>query len=352
MASLVVELAGTGRCWNAVLVPDVGGEDPLLRDSLRAAADVFGPLPAVPLYDPRLPAVLVKRVTELKIDLVHSHLSTANIASRAAATCAGRPHMATIHTMPGPAAEDTALRSFVDGWSSWLSKLLVAPSRQIADAYHDAYRLPRGRLRVVPNAPRVHAPPPGFDRDRLRDELGGPGAETLVVVLARLQPEKGIGDLIDAMAQVAGGVRVAIAGAGPAEQDLRDRIAAAGLGGRVRLLGHRSDVGALLAAADVFCLPSRHEGLPLSLLEAMRVGLPSVATRVGGIPAVVEDGVTGLLVAPADPDSLARALTALATDPATAGRIGAAGREIVTREFDLEAVADAYAGLYEELLAG
>jgi len=352
MTSLVQELASTDLSWNAVFVPEVDGADPQLVELARRSAAVFGWLPATPLYDPRLPFALLRRATELKVDVIHSHLSTANIASRAAAVIAGIPHVTTLHTMPGPGIEDTRLRASVDGWSAWLSRALVAPSEEIASAYSEAFRIPRRRLRVIPNAPRRFPAPADFDRAAFRRDIAGEGAQSIVVALARLQPEKGIDDLIDAVALLPAdmsGVRVVVAGAGPEEDRLRSRVVAVGLAERIHLLGHRSDIGSLLAAADIFCLPSRHEGLPVSLLEAMQAGLPCLATRVGGIPTVVEDGRDGLLVDAGDPEDLALSLARLAADPEWAHRLGAEAQATVERRFNLEAVASAYAGVYRGL---
>jgi glycosyltransferase involved in cell wall biosynthesis len=239
-----------------------------------------------------------------------------------------------------------------DGWSSWLSRRLVAPSPEIADAYRRAFHLPEKKMRVIPNAPAAAPPPPGFDRNAFRSSLLGADGTHLVVTVARLQPEKGIGDLVDATARIADelpGLRVLVAGAGPEEQALRERITGAGLDGVVTLLGARSDVGQLLAAADAFCLPSRHEGLPISLLEAMSAGIPCVATRVGGIPGLVVDGEHGLLVPAADVGALAGALSTVLSEPETAARIGRQGQALVEQRYGLSAVAGAYADLYDEL---
>lgn len=308
--------------------------------------------PATPLYDPRTPFALARGIASHRIQVVHSHLSTANIASRAAAVSLLRPHMTTVHTIPGPTAEDSRSRALVDGWSAWLSRRLVAPSPEIADAYMRAFHLPKARMRVIPNAPAASAPGRGFDREAVRRELIGPDGTHLVVAVARLQPEKGIDDLVGAASLLRDrlpGLRIVVAGSGPEEAFLQDRIASEGLAGTFELLGTRSDVGALLAAADAFCLPSRHEGLPISLLEAMDAGLPCVATRVGGIPGLVTDGVDGVLVEPSDRTALASALEDVLGDPLLAARLGSRGRRLVGERYGLATVAGAYADLYDEL---
>jgi len=147
-----------------------------------------------------------------------------------------------------------------------------------------------------------------------------------VLAAGRLTGQKELGTLLDAAVSwrdLDPRPQVAIAGDGPLEGELRAR--AAGLGVDAAFLGHRGDVGRLLAAAAVFVLPSRWEGQPLVLQEALRAGVPIVATRVGGIPGLVGDDAA-LLVAPGDAAALAAAVRAVLTDPALAGRLRAAAR--------------------------
>jgi glycosyltransferase involved in cell wall biosynthesis len=353
LAALVRQLRRSGRSWNAVCVPDSGDADPGLVGLVREHADEFRWLPAVPLYDPRLYLALGRALGATRAEVVHSHLSTANVASRAVAFPLRRPHVATIHTVPGPTAEDSRLRAWADGWSAWLSRRLVAPSAEVADAYRAAFHLPAARMRVIPNVPAAEAPAGGFDREALRREIGGEDVEHLVLAVARLQPEKGIDDLVSAAAALRTrlpGMRVAVAGSGPEEEALRTHIESAGLAGSFSLLGSRSDVGALLAAADAFCLPSRHEGLPISLLEAMQAGLVCVATRVGGVPGVIADGVDGVLVEPDDPEGLALALERVLRDPDAGKAMGAKARALVGERYAVDAATAAYADIYDELV--
>lgn len=353
LAALVRELRRSGRSWNAVCVPRASDADPGLVERVREHADELRWLPSGPLYDPRLYLALGRVMRDARADVVHSHLSTANVASRAIALPMRRPHVTTVHTVPGPTAEDSRLRAFADGWSSWLSRRVVAPSAEVADAYRAAYRLPASHMRVIPNVPAAEPPANGFDREALRREVGGEGVELLVIAVARLQPEKGIDDLVSAAAALRPhlpGLRVAVAGSGPEEAALRARIEDAGLAGSFSLLGSRSDVGALLAAADAFCLPSRHEGLPLSLLEAMQAGLACVATRVGGVPGVIADGVDGVLVEPDDPDALAEALGGVLRDGDRRRAMGAKARDLVRERYAASAAAAAYADVYDELV--
>ena len=148
-----------------------------------------------------------------------------------------------------------------------------------------------------------------------------------------------------------GSARATVVGDGPQREDVADEIRRLGAEGTVDLAGERDDVADVLAAADVFVLPTLSEGLPMSVLEAMAAGLPVVAAAVGGVPELVDDGETGLLVPPGRPDALAAALGRLAADPALRRRLGAAGRRRAEAHFDIEACRRAHVELYRELLA-
>ncbi|HUT77240.1 MAG TPA: glycosyltransferase family 4 protein [Polyangia bacterium] len=186
-------------------------------------------------------------------------------------------------------------------------------------------------------------------RGEIRRELGL-GDDLAVLSLGRLVPIKGVDVLIDALAGIPG-IALVVAGDGPERDRLESTAASRGI--PTRFLGtvdprRRAE---LLAAADAFALPSRvlsggrHEGLPLALLEAMAVGLPMVATRTGGVPEVVEDGVSGLLIPPDDPGALRDALGRLAGSPALRASLGDAARPVgAARDWD------ALAPLYERLL--
>jgi glycosyltransferase involved in cell wall biosynthesis len=131
---------------------------------------------------------------------------------------------------------------------------------------------------------------------------------------------------------------------------LRRMTVELGLADRVQFLGWRPDVADVLQAADVVTLPSRAEGLPLAVLEAMACARPVVATPVGGVPDAVVDEQTGLLIPPDDPDRLAAAILRLLRDRSLARRMGAAGRRRVEESFSLDSFASGVAAVYRELL--
>ena len=144
-------------------------------------------------------------------------------------------------------------------------------------------------------------------------------------------------------------LRLAIIGDGPLLGGLRERVAAAGVAGLVWMPGARNDIPEILRSFSVFALPSIAEGTPGSILEAMATGLPVVATRVGGIPAVVLHEETGLLVPPRDPEALAQALGRYCNDTQLAARHGRAGRNRVERHYAMSSMVSAYTDLYDSL---
>jgi glycosyltransferase involved in cell wall biosynthesis len=169
--------------------------------------------------------------------------------------------------------------------------------------------------------------------------------------VGRLRAPKDFLTLVRAVALLEpGSVRLRIAGDGPDRAALAGEIEHLGLGEMVELLGTRTDVAELLAAAHVFVLSSDSEGLPMSVLEAMAAGVPVVATAVGGIPELVADGETGRLVPPRDPAALAAALAAVSADPELRERMGDDGRARAEREFSLAEFRRAHLDVYRAAL--
>jgi len=204
-------------------------------------------------------------------------------------------------------------------------------------ALYGSYGFDASRIRVIPSAVTPMLPASG---EGVRARYGIRDGEVLVTCLARLVERKGHDDLIRAQS----GLRLLFVGDGPYRRRLEGRGAI--------LAGARRDVPEILAASDIVALPSRFgEGCPNALLEAMAAGKPVVAARTGGIPEVVIDGETGILVPPEDPGALRDALLRLAGDAALRARMGAAGRERVAREFSVPKLVQSYEALYSELTA-
>jgi glycosyltransferase involved in cell wall biosynthesis len=230
---------------------------------------------------------------------------------------------------------------------------VIASAASVRDFYvHQVHADPR-KVEVIYNAVDFAQARPTESREAIRMALGIPVQAQLAGTIARLTEQKGHRFLFDAMATSPGlaAVHVLVIGGGELGEELERRAAAAGLAGRVHFAGPRRDLGNLLNAMDVFVLPSLWEGLPLSLVLAMGAGLPAIATAVAGIPEVIDDGRTGLLVPPADPVSLGSALTRVFHDAELRARLGRDARASVLPRFGVDQYVTAVVGLYDRLTA-
>jgi glycosyltransferase involved in cell wall biosynthesis len=224
----------------------------------------------------------------------------------------------------------------------------IAVSREVADRLHTDLHLPRQKIQVIHNCISLQVlnqiPSPD-----LRATFTCGRDVPIIFTTARLEEQKGIAYLMDAAVRLPDVVFL-VAGEGSLRSGLENQIQEGGLVDRVHLLGHREDVADLLAICDVFILPSLSEGLPLSVLEAMAVGKPVIATAIGGTNEVVADGKTGLLVPPADPDALADAIRSLLVDPMWAEQLAVQGQTCVREEFSAEVMTRRVVDVYRELL--
>jgi glycosyltransferase involved in cell wall biosynthesis len=284
-------------------------------------------------------------------DLVQTHLLYSNVVGTLAAHNAGIPVVATLHQSSPALRRFERERELIEAIAlRRRATRVVAVGRTIADVYRR--RLGGVPVDVVSNPVATAEPVAAKTRDAVRVELLGERAGPLVVAIGRLVPVKGLDDLITAFRDVAKrhpGAVLAIAGKGPMRATLEAHVRAMGLDGSVRLLGIRTDVPALLAAADLFVMSSRSEGLPLALLEAMYAGKAVVATSVGGVPEVVRSGENGLLVSPGSDTELADAIATLARSAELRNRLGAAARETIEGGFTEAAYLESLSALYVEL---
>jgi glycosyltransferase involved in cell wall biosynthesis len=185
-------------------------------------------------------------------------------------------------------------------------------------------------------------------RTRARTELGLADGELLFLTVANLRPEKGYDVLLEAtriISESALPIRVAAVGRGPLKSVLHARHHDLALGDRFQFLGQRDDVLELLAGADAFVLASRHEGLPVALMEATSVGLPIIAPSIGGVPEVLENEVDAILVPPGDARLLAEAMKRMASDPQLRERLGHRAR-LKSSTFDISAANRAVGDIY------
>ncbi len=223
----------------------------------------------------------------------------------------------------------TALRVLADA----SAHAVIANSVAVHDAWCARAPRLRERLHVVPNGIELPADGPGAQR--------AAGAPVSIVCVANLIHYKGHDVLVEAAARIGGDRpwRLSLVGEGPQRSSIERAVERLGLGDRVRLLGLRADVDAILRDADIAVLASRTEGLPNAVMEAMARGLPVVATDVGGVAELLGSGA-GTIVAVDDPDALARALRALVEAPDLRRRQGEEGRRVIGERFSLEAMRD------------
>jgi glycosyltransferase involved in cell wall biosynthesis len=284
---------------------------------------------------------LARLFREWEPDVVHAHNTKPLIYCGPAARLAGVPSI--VYTRHGQ-------RQGARPGETLLYRLTVPTAHRAVCVSEDGARLalregvPAGRVRTIWN---------GIDTSRF--VFAGPTAEGPAVMVGRLSPEKNVDTLLRAAAIVVRDrpdFRLDIAGDGPCLTDLQQLARGLNLGTHVRFLGEVRDVPSLLARASLSVLPSLTEGISLTLLEAMARGLPVVATRVGGNPEVVVDGETGILVPPASPEDMARAILRVYGDPGLGRRMGAAARRRVESYFDARRMVGRYEELYFETLQG
>ncbi|MFN8435223.1 MAG: glycosyltransferase family 4 protein [Anaerolineales bacterium] len=190
-----------------------------------------------------------------------------------------------------------------------------------------------------------------IDRETVREKLGLKKDDIFFLVVGRLVYEKGHEFLVEAMAEVVRDETHAIAGicgAGPLQEALQSQIEKLNIQANMKLLGQWDSIPEILAAADVFVLPSRWEGLPMALLEGMMAGLPVIATRVEGVDEVVQPGIHGLLVPLESPAELAKAILQLLRSPQDRQRMGIAAKERVLSSYTTDRMCEAYLQVIEQ----
>jgi glycosyltransferase involved in cell wall biosynthesis len=286
-----------------------------------------------PLAHLRAFCSLVALLRAERPDLVHAHMPISGFLARLAARIAGVPKVAyTCHGFLFNHAASSLPRRLVSFVMEWTAARVTDVFLTVSEAEaRDARRLHIARhAEAVRNGrdPAVFRPDPAA-RARIRGELGVPPDRVVIIAVSRLVWHKGYPELAAAMRAVPDAELWVVGERLDSDRgaDMAALLRAAGLGSRLRMLGYRSDIPALLAAADIFTLPSRFEGLPMSVIEAMLTGLPVVASNVRGPAEQVVDGVTGLSVPPGDAAALGAALGRLVRDLALRRRMGEAGRQ-------------------------
>jgi sugar transferase (PEP-CTERM/EpsH1 system associated) len=278
---------------------------------------------------------------EVRPDIVHTHNSYPHFYGTFAARWAGVP--AVIHTRHGRRIGTTRNAR----WQFWLAAQFADRIVAVSD---DAAQLCRQHECLGPR--KVQRIWNGINLDRFR--YHGPVSEPVAISVARLSPEKDFPTLLKATslaARLVPNFRLLLVGDGPERPMLEELARDLKIADRVQFLGERNDVPDLLAQAGFFVSASLTEGVSLTLLEAMAVGLPVLATAVGGNPEVVADGITGHLVPSADPDALAAGIVRLCRDQQRWDELGRQGRRRVEECFNIRHMLRDYETLYGQVLA-
>jgi glycosyltransferase involved in cell wall biosynthesis len=295
-------------------------------------------------------APVVRALRSFVPDLVHAHSTKAGFATRLCAAILG--FKAVVFTSHGWAFNEAETEwkrrayEFAERYAAKVTTKIICVSE-----YHRslALRCNVGRpdqLVVIPNGidPGLF---PGAKGDEIRKEFSLNG-HAVIVVVSRLAPPKDFTTLLKAATLLPDKCKLLIVGDGELRQKTEGLIKDLGLGSKVTLTGNRTDIPDFLSASDVFALSSLSEGLPITIIEAMMSALPVVATNVGGVPELVDEGA-GILVPPGAPEMLAKAITSLVADPDMRKAMGQSGRQRALEHFTLDRMLTATEMLYEDL---
>ncbi|MGC9665573.1 glycosyltransferase [Planosporangium sp. 12N6] len=278
-----------------------------------------------------------RHLRALRPDVCHAFLYTCNTLVLPLAWLARVPLRVAGRRGPDPELKGLRHRT-VEAIGRRAASVHLCNSRAGAAEVVSAEGVPASRVLVIANGVEI----PEAVAQAARQPAHG-------VVVAQLRPGKGHEDLLAALASLPAPPRVCLIGDGPQRRAIEEQVDRLGLAGVVQLAGERSDVRELLPAYQFAMLPSHGEGLPNAVLEAMAAGLPVIATAVGGVPDVVVDGVTGILVPPRAPDALAVAIAQLADDPDLRVRLGAAARA-AAMDFSVPACVNRHEAIYRQWL--
>ena len=339
-----IRLAPKGGYEAGICVFEAGGV--LEGKALELEGKLYH-LPKREGFDPSAVFRLHKLCRETGINVLHSH----NFASWLYGGIARRfiPGIRHIHTEHS-GVEPSPRRFFLERRLTQMTDVVVAVSKGVKRYMVDRVGIPANKVRIVYNGVDLNR----FTynegtRSKIRSELSISTDDVVAGVVARLVPVKGHGFLLEAMrilSEKAPPLRLMIVGDGDLRKELEQKTAVMGLSNRVSFLGERQDIPQIMSAMDMYVLPSESEGMNLTLLEAMSIGLPVVARDVGGNSEVVCHGETGLLVSSRDVKQFAEGLMRMAEGREERKQMGLAGQQRVRSQFDQTLTISTYLGLY------
>lgn len=348
---VVVDLAlHLSRDDYRVVVVYLQGDGELRPELLDAGIEVIR-LPDRAKVDPRTCWAVYRLLKECGIDILHAHIPRPAFWGLMAARAAAVPirifteHNVQVYSSPLTYLYPAIVRLATD---------IVCVSDRARDSIQQRYPKIDDKLVTIRNGIQVDRVTPRQDIGAVRKELSLPEDAPVICHVANMYARKAQDQLLQAFSLTKRSVpnsKLLMVGSGPLYTELRSLAKSLHIDDDVVFAGVRDDVPDLLAASDVFALSSHHEGLPITILEAMAAGLPVVTTDVGGCAEAVQDGITGLVVPPNSPQLLAEAMMWILGDPSMGGRMGAAGRDRVAKHFSVDRFVEQHEHLYETALA-
>ena len=337
----------------------VGSGDVLLDAARAHGVDVVVVPELVSPISPALDARALKSLDRLlrseSFDVVHTHSAKAGVLGRVAASRAGVPRIVhTLHGFPWHDFQPAAVRQAYIRTERALARItdtyLAVGTGVAVEALRRRVVRPDQLVTIGPAVEPASVTVSPVSRARARTLLGLPEDATVVGTVGRMDFQKAPEVMLEALTRMTTPAVLVWVGGGPLLEETARRARSAGIEHRVRLLGNREDVPQLLPAFDVFAMSSRYEGLPCVVVEAMRCGLPVVATAVNSVPDLVVPGASGVLVPPAQPAALAAAVDGLLDDPLTALRLAREGQQRAGVTFDATALATVLDQVYSRTL--
>lgn len=325
----------------------VSGNHGYLLDAAKALGIEVHVVPALsntpnPIKDVQATLSLIRLIKLTRPKLVHAHSTKAGLVVRLAAYLTGIPCVFTAHGWAFTEGVAPTKRRLAQALEKALSRITTA---FITVSNYDK-ELGIRELGIDPSRiTTIHNGISALGRPELRGNRGDPSRPVKIIMVARFSVQKSQGDLLKAFSGVKG-AELLLVGDGELLDEVKTLAHRLGLDGRVQFLGSRNDVPDLLADADIFALISEYEGLPISILEAMRAGLPVVASNVGGVSETVFDGVNGYLIARGDVLRLRLRLQELVDEVQLRQQLGEQGRKLFLSDFTLEAMVDATSEVY------
>jgi glycosyltransferase involved in cell wall biosynthesis len=307
-------------------------------------------------WDLRFLLSLIKYCRLNKIDLIHAHLPGGNLYGSVVGKILGLPVICTFHNeyaMPGASRRFDGVKNFL---IRNLASKLVMVAEYMKQEYLDNAKFPSDKIITIYNGVSDEEPKEPFDIIAFKTEIDFCEGDLLIANVANFRPPKGHLVLIEAAYEVCQAIPkakfllIGEEGDGKIIGEILERIGKHNLQDRIKLLGFRNDISQILRNIDIFLLASISEGLPMSVVEAMRASRPVVATNVGGLPEVVKSGVTGFLANPGDHHDLAEKLITLLKDQKLRKEMAEKGREVAISMFSLDEMISKYQALYKRLL--